>query len=153
MTPEYRENFQKGLEYQDFTVRKLYEAGIPLVGFSSFRYQVEMGENMAGIEIKLDGRMSETGSVYFETSEKSDADNEEYVPSGIYRSDNTWLYAIGDYSVLYICGKDQLRRLFERENVKNETFARFVETPTSRGMLLPQRYVEERLALKTIRFT
>ena len=149
-TPEYSKNFEKGLEYQDFVVKKLYEAGIPLVGYSSFQYQVTIGENAAGVEIKFDDRMKDTGNVYIEVAEKSDKRNEAFAASGIYRNDNTWLYAIGDYSVIYLCGKTHLRQLYERERGKAKTFVKFTDTPTSQGMLLPQKYVEEKLALKRV---
>jgi len=152
MTPEYRQNFIKGAEYQDFIMERLYEQGIVLASYSSKKYQVKYGENKAGIEIKFDGRMKETGNVYFEISEKSDPHNLEFIASGIFRNDNTWLYVIGDYEVAYVCGESHLRLIYERETGKKKTSAEIKETPTSKGMILPQKYVEERLALKTLRF-
>jgi hypothetical protein len=92
--------------------------------------------------------MSKTGNV---SAEKSDPANSAYVPSGIYRRDNTWIYAIGDYSVLYLCTKNYLRRIFECRR-KPEGY-RFVEngSETSRGMLLPAGFVEL-TAAKVLRF-
>jgi hypothetical protein len=152
MTALYSRRLREGLEYQDFAVERLYMAGIPLVCYSSQKYQNEAGESMAGIEIKFDKEMSKSGNVYFETAEKSDPANSAYVPSGIYRSDNTWIYAIGDYSVLYLCAKNYLRRIFECER-KPEGY-RLVEngSGTSRGMLLPAGFVEM-AAAKVLRFS
>jgi hypothetical protein len=152
LTAQYVHNMQRGPEYQDFVVRELYyKAGISVVSFSSQKYQCECGENISGIEIKYDDRMKQTGNVYFEIAEKRRAENKDYVASGIFRDDNTWLYAIGDHETLFLCGKTHLRQVYERECDKSPSFARFVQTPTSRGMLLPKKYVEEKLALKVIR--
>lgn len=88
MTALYARRLREGLEYQDFAVHKLYEAGIPLVCFSTMKYQNAVGENIGGVEIKFDREMSKTGNVYVETMEKSDPKNKDYVPSGIYRNDS-----------------------------------------------------------------
>ena len=146
----YQDSYEKGVEYQDYIVKQLYQVGIPLVCFTSRKYQRE-GENIAGFEIKFDDRMRETGNVYFETAEKTDAGNKDFMASGIFRNDNTWLYVIGDYDTVYICGKAHLRHVYEREREKEESFARFTGTETSQGMLLPQKYVEEQLAVKTLK--
>jgi len=151
MTPEYQYNFVKGMEFQDYASNKLREIGLFFTSYASRKYQITYGENSAGIEIKFDDRMKETGNVYFETDEKSNVNNVEFVASGIFRNDNTWLYAIGDYDVIYICGKVHLRQVYEREKERDQSFARFVETPTSKGMLLPQKYVEEKLAARVIK--
>jgi hypothetical protein len=150
LTEQYETNLSKGTEYQDFVMEKLHEIGITIMSYSSKKYQVLYGENRAGVEIKFDDRMKETGNIYFELSEKSKAGNKEYITSGIFRNDNTWLYAIGNYEIIYLCGKKHLRQIYEREK-GNRKFARFVETPTSRGMLLPQKYVEEKVAVKMIK--
>lgn len=99
MTELYKEMLEKGLEYQDFiTDMLLSEIGISLSTYSSKKYQYSVGENKQGIEIKFDDRYKETGNLYIEIKEKSNAINANYVDSGIYRSDNTWLYVIGDYT-------------------------------------------------------
>jgi len=156
MTDLYRKNLRLGQEFQDFAVQQLYKAGIVVVGYSSFKYQTEVGENVNGYEIKFDNRMSETGNVYFESGEKTNPNNSEYIASGIFRNDNTWMYVIGNYKIIYLCAKKSLRifyeRALERKRNKLNTIARFKETPTSQGMILPQKYVEEQLAAMTLRF-
>ena len=67
--------------------------------------------------------------MYIETSEKSHSDNKEYIPSGIYREDNSWLYVIGDEKTVYIFSTKYLRLLDSRYKK--------VEKPTSKGFLMP----------------
>jgi hypothetical protein len=151
MTELYAQKLHEGLEYQDFVIHKLYDAGIPLVVFSSFKYQSAIGETIGGIEIKYDQELSKTGNVYFEISEKSHSKNQYYVPSGIYRNDNAWIYAIGNYTVLYLCAKNHLQRIYEAK--QKPSGYRMVENKsrTSMGMLLPVSFVE-RIAAKILHF-
>ena len=111
LTPYYIEKFEAGLEYQDYVADKLRKSDpcIILAPYSSRKYQNEHGESASGIEIKYDMRMKETGNLYFEVSEKSNADLLEYTASGIMRNDNTWLYLIGDYDQAFLFSKSQLR--------------------------------------------
>jgi hypothetical protein len=147
---EYYERKKKdGLEYQDFIVDKLCEIGIPILCYSSLKYQYNVGESKGGIEIKLDDRLAETGNLYIEVSEKSNSKNKDYISSGIYRNDNTWLYIIGNYKVIYIFAKLHLRMVYE--DISREKFFRRVQTPTSQGFLLPAKYAEEKLAAKVIK--
>ena len=92
----YVKKLEEGLEFQDVATTALYQRGIVVVAYSSRRWQNERGENMLGAEIKRDGKFRQTGNLYIETAEKSHPDNPAYVPSGIMRSDNSWLYVIGD---------------------------------------------------------
>lgn len=138
MTDKYKEMLQKGLEYQDFiTDILLKEIGISLSSYSSKKYQYNIGENKQGIEIKFDDRYKETGNLYIEVQEKSNADNYNYVDSGIYRSDNTWLYLIGDYSEVFIFSKKQLIIMYKNNNYRK------VQTPTSIGFLIPSNDAEK----------
>ena len=133
MTNLYKEMLEKGLEYQDFiTDILLSEIGISLSTYSSKKYQYSVGENKQGIEIKFDDRYKETGNLYIEIKEKSNATNPNYVDSGIYRSDNTWLYVIGDYTEVFIFSKKQLIMMHKKGIFKEVT------TPTSIGFLVPR---------------
>jgi hypothetical protein len=145
MNEYYKKQLEKGLQFQDYVTEKLYDVGLPVVGYSSKKFQCSNGENKCGFEIKFDDKVKDTGNLYIEIAEKSDEKNINFIASGIYRNDNTWLYIIGDYSKIFIFSKKQLRMVFERKNAfKN------VETKTSRGFLLPAKYAEEKLAIKII---
>ena len=145
MTPYYVEKLGQGLEYQDFVMEKLYENGIPLISYSSKKYQVLKGENKAGIEIKNDQKFRTTGNFYIETDEKSNCNNKEYYPSGVFREDNTWLYILGDYEEIYVFSKKQLQLSYGNKSYKRVT------TPTSKGFLLPLDKAINGLAIKIIK--
>jgi hypothetical protein len=144
MTDNYKECLQKGLEFQDYVSQVLMnELGISLTTYNSIKYQIIKGENRQGFEIKFDDKFKETSNLYIEVKEKAKAENKYYVDSGIYRNDNTWLYIIGDYTQLFIFGKNHLQ-LMDRTNKYRK-----VRTPTSIGFLLP--YTDAvKYSLKTI---
>jgi len=128
---KYAECLEAGQRFEDFVTDVLYRNGIPVVGHASRQYQLR-GENKAGIEIKFDRRFAETRNLYIETEERSHPDRPHVVQGGIYRPDNSWLYLIGDRSILFIFSKTMLRGLHARGSYAP------VEIATSRGFLLPE---------------
>lgn len=129
------EKMEEAKEYQDFVcswVARNY--GLVLSIFSSKKYQQKIGESLQGIEIKYDKKFSETGNVYIEIGEKAYPREGEYYPSGIYANDNSWLYFIGNYDIMYIFSKKQLKTVYEKL-----LYTRMIpdnETKTSTGFLL-----------------
>lgn len=106
--------FQEGLEFQDFVANLLLkEMGIVISNYSSKYYQQAYGENAQGFEIKLDRQILETGHVSIEVAEKSKAINKSFVPSGIMREDNSWLYIQGNKKIIFIFGKKSLQQLYQ----------------------------------------
>lgn len=144
MTPYYREKLKQGLHYQDFVVEELYKIGLPIISYSSKEYQNMIGENKAGIEIKNDMNFRKTGNFYIEIAEKSNAENRNFVDSGIYRKDNTWLYLIGDEIEIFIFGKNQLEYLHKKGKYRE------VQISTSKGFLLPVIEARNIYAIKII---
>jgi len=131
VTEYYKEMLEKGLEYQDFVMERLIEElGISLTQYSSKKFQYNVGENKQGIELKFDDRYKKTGNLYIETAEKSNANNTRFISSGIYRNDNTWLYLIGNYEIIFIFSKKYLVYIHEKK------IFREIEIPTSQGFLL-----------------
>ena len=137
MTKYYDEKLKQGQEYQDFVVSELYKIGIPVITYTSKKYQIGEGENKAGFEIKFDDRFKKTGNLYIEIAEKADPNNPNFIPSGIYCRDNAWLYVIGDYQSIYIFPKELLKQLHATGIYKE------VKIETSRGYLLPKKDAEE----------
>ena len=145
MNQYYKEKLMLGLHYQDFVVEELYKIGLPIISYSSKEFQFNIGENKAGIEIKNDQNFRKTGNFYIEISEKSNPKNKTFIPSGIYRTDNTWLYLIGDEKDIYIFAKNQLVAI-HKNNIYRE-----VEIPTSRGFLFPVNdVIRKNYAIKVI---
>lgn len=107
----YREKLAEGLEFQDFVCRELFKhSSIIIQNTVSRRYQLEVGENFQGYEIKYDARMKNTGNLYFETHESA-KDCPGLVESGILRSDHHH-YCIGDYEQLFIFDSNRLRNIY-----------------------------------------
>ena len=131
----YADRLKAAQEYQDFLCEQLHEKGIVLQNMTSQKYQ-HRKENMLGMEIKFDDMIKKTGRMYIETDEKAHPDNPYYVPSGIYREDNSWLYAIGDYKELFVFGKKMLRRL-DKHN-PDWLYRPLKSKPTSRGFCIPK---------------
>ena len=152
MTELYAENFRLGLEYQDFVFEQLrHMDGMPIFlgAYASQKYQNERGESPSGIEIKYDRKFRQTGNLYIEVAEKSDAQLPNYTLSGVMREDNSWLYLIGDYDEAFIFPKVLLRVLCRRDNSE----IKYCELPTSQGYLFPLDYVQRKcLCAKHILF-
>lgn len=134
----YKRNLESAIEFQDYVSSLLFDRGLVVVQYGSRKYQFERGENSGGIEIKHDQKLKQTGNLYIECSEKADPARSAYTASGIYRDDNAWLYAIGDYSRVYLFAKSTLQLLH-----KTNRYTSAVIT-TSTGFLLPAQPDGER---------
>lgn len=139
-TNYYTRKRELGEKYEDF-INELFltEFRIELTFYEDRESQFT-GENEQGIEIKFDDRFSETGNLYIEYEERSRVEY-NFSPSGIDKKDNSWLWAIGDYEVVYIFGKSQLLKL--------KKVCKHVQTDTSKGFLLPKELADE-ICLKRI---
>jgi hypothetical protein len=103
--------FKEGVEFQDFVCVELAKrSGVIVQNLGSKRYQLAIGENIQGFEIKLDTLFLKTNRLSIEVAEKSKAENAEWVPSGIYRNDNTWLYIQGNYEQFFVFQKNLLQK-------------------------------------------
>lgn len=137
MTDAYDKYYAAKLEgaklYQDFVVDAAWDLlGLAIVQYSSQAYQNAIGESRTGVEIKHDEKFADTGNLWIEVSEKANPKNGHYVDSGIYRTDNTWLYCIGDYDNIFLFSKTLLRSLHRSGRwpvIENRT-------KTSNGFLL-----------------
>lgn len=148
---QYRQTkIESGLLYQDFVVDCCWRLlGLAIVQFSSRAYQTTVGESLTGVEIKHDERMAQTGNLWIELAEKAVPRPGEYAKSGIRRDDNTWLYAIGNYDVIYLFAKRFLVALGEARKSDGAHTYKHLEnnTQTSLGYLLPSRDAERYAAV------
>jgi hypothetical protein len=131
-TQIYQTEFARGKAYEDF-IKELFksELFIDLTFYQTQCQQFNIGETAQGFEIKFDERSLETSHLWIEYMEKSNHRNAAFVDSGIRRSDNTWLYCIGNYSRVFVFSKKILNLLHESNRYENK------EIPTSRGFVLP----------------
>jgi len=141
-------SYQSGLEFQDFVADLLRERlSIVITNYQSQRFQFGTGENTQGIEIKLDRDILRTGNVSIEVAEKARAANPYYVPSGIYRNDNSWLYIQGNWDIVFIFAKSTLRLLHRSGRYPADSL------PTLQRFLLPlddaKRYAAKVIELNT----
>lgn len=104
--------FEQGLEFQDFCRPLLLKYGIIAAYYTSKKYQIKEGESVFGVEIKLDNLCTKTKRMSIEIAEKSRAANYKFVPSGIMRPDNTWLYVQGNFEIVYVFSKKFLVNLY-----------------------------------------
>jgi hypothetical protein len=132
----YRKMLKKGLEYQDFVMEFLHYQGLPLITYSSEKYQIEKGENKLGVEIKFDDNFKRTGNLFIEVEERRD-ENKKYINSGIFRDDNTWLYIIGDYEWAFVFFKIQLQGLRNKHKIIE------IGKKTSKGFLISTEEIKK----------
>lgn len=128
----YEENKMLGGDYEDFIRSVLKERyNYTLHPYTTEEGQYKYGENKEGIEIKNDLIMERTRRIWIEVAEKTNKDNLEFVPSGIYRGDNSRRYLIGNYQEIYIFKIEVLRQAYQ-----NGDYYMLKANPTSKGFLL-----------------
>lgn len=139
MTENYRQQLADGQAFEQFIKEQLlHKRAINLEIIDTYEEQYTIGETKQGYEIKYDKKYKDTGNLYIETKEKSNPANPYYVPSGIFRQDNTHTWIIGDYKQVYLFNKQTLIELYESKN-----YLRYVSTATSHGFLLNQVRIDE----------
>jgi hypothetical protein len=137
--------YQRGVEWQDFVCQYLVREGIVLQNFSSKKYQYEVGENLQGWEIKRDDRCTDTGRLSIEVAEKSSRGLPFWTDSGIMSRLNPWLYIQGNRSILFIFATKTLRAYLAKYNCEVTE-----KMGTIKTFYIPMD-VAEYLALKVIR--
>jgi hypothetical protein len=131
------DSFEIGNEFQDFVCLELSKMSIILQNINSKKFQYDIGENLQGFEIKYDARCTgdqgtiPTNRLSIEIAEKTNAINQEYIKSGIYRNDNSWLYIQGNYHMIWIFSKKILKLLYESGRYKEDFL------PTIKKFYLP----------------
>jgi hypothetical protein len=124
----HKDSFEVGTEFQDFVCIEMAKDGIILQNISSKKFQYETGENLQGFEIKYDSRCTgcntdkaATNQLSIEVAEKTKAENINYIPSGIYRGDNAWIYIQGNYMMFWVFSIKHLRLIYETGKYETHT--------------------------------
>jgi len=113
-TKAAKNTFESGDKFAEFAASKLNPFGITTWTFGSHHQQFAIGENGQGVEYKLDNRCTDTNRLSIEIAEKTDAGNLDWIPSGIMRNDNAWLYVQGNYEIIFVFSKKWLRRVYRK---------------------------------------
>ena len=146
----YSDSLEIGNEFQDFVCIELAKESIILQNINSKKFQYETGENLQGFEIKYDARCTgdkstiATNQLSIEISEKTKDSNLNYIASGIYRNDNSWLYIQGNYMMFWIFSKRILKLLHKSGRYKEH------ELPTIKKFYLPIIDADKYCAKKVI---
>ena len=97
-----KDSLEVGAEFQDFAAYRINKRlGIAIQIFSSKKFQYAVGESIQGVEFKLDQGMVRYGHLSIEIAEKTSLSQVRWIPSGIYRSDNTQFYVHGNYDSFF----------------------------------------------------
>lgn len=115
-------SLEKGLAFQDFVCLRLAERNIVLQNIASKKFQLKVGENLQGFEIKLDNGCTRYGRLSIEVAEKSSRDVLWWTPSGILREDNSIIYIQGNYDCFWVFMKNWLVRYYEQKQPEVEEF-------------------------------
>ena len=134
MLDYYKIKYKEGKKFEKFIINDFWGK---LECFPNELHLIETkirqrnGETEEGFEIKFDNVSISSGNLYIEYMEKKHRTDRCYVNSGILKSDNSKYWIIGNYNFVFIIKKQVLFDLYFEGNLKK------VETPTSRGYLLP----------------
>jgi len=106
-----KRSFADGMQFQDFVVEKFNEWGFYIQLYASRLYQLQRGESVQRVEIKLDKGCFKYGHLSIETAERKNLSS-QWVHSGIYRPDSVF-YVQGNEDVLYMFLRRDLVRWHE----------------------------------------
>ena len=136
----YQRDLALGLAYEEWVYDvALATTGVDLGPCVGLVEQLTIGENRAGVEIKLDRKFRETGRYFIETEERPTA-KDRWRPSGIYRKDNCKWFLIGDRDGFVVIPVGALR--VEAQTPDGPAWSalprghRRVAIPTAKGFLL-----------------
>ncbi len=144
MTPEdqrhYDDRLRCGEHYQTVVADALKrDWDIDMHFTTTEKDQLAVGESLEGIEVKFDAVSARTPNLWIETHERRDPHHGPLVPSGIFRTDNTTLYAIGNFTTLWVLAKDMLQLLDKDPKLTH----RHNDTGSSRAFLLPKTLADD----------
>lgn len=133
---EYIKRLNIAHKFEIFVENKFKELDVNIGLFKTKEGQYT-GETEIGLEIKYDMQLEKTGNIYIEYQEKPSKDDDNFIPSGILKTDNTKYWLIGNMQEHYFIYKADLLKLYYKDDVKK------VETETSKGFLISRDKVKE----------
>lgn len=137
-TQKEKEDYQRGLEYQDFAMKNLEERDIAHWQFySSDAFQLKVGEGPSGVECKYDDMSETTKRLFIETKTRRDP-NTEWKDGGIYQT-NCSRYFQGNLQVGYLFNTSFLKK----QHATKKWEERPKKDQTAYGFLVPLSQCEQ----------
>lgn len=151
MSSYVEEKSLEGGAYQDFIGRVAEARGKPLHFCTTYKDQVEIGENHEGVEIKYASGLYTYNGIWVEIEEKTEPTDLHWRRSGILRKDNTKFFASGNYYEIWVFPIYHIQEAYYTGPYKVKTIKR----GTSRGFYLPiedfEKYKGRRMSLAPYR--
>lgn len=142
----YQKCLFRGELFQDFAVDALHRLlNLGIYVYESKKFQISKGESVQGFEFKYDSYFHTSKRLWIELQERKYTWN-PYVPGGILKENNTWMYCIGDEAIFYVIPVRHLRDY--RDKYKPED--RENDRRTSIGYFLPILNAEGMCAVKIV---
>jgi hypothetical protein len=108
-----RDAVEKGLQFQDWVCCLFKERyNFPIQNMCSRRYQLALGENLQGWEIKLDDLCLQYGRLSIEIAERRHKHMPSWTPSGIFAEPGSTFYAQGNAQFVAVFSTRWLRGYF-----------------------------------------
>lgn len=114
--------YEDGAEFLEFATREILRAKqLRITAYMSQRYQYGVGESHQGVEFKLCNVFPSSGRLSIEVFERSRCTPTlGWSPSGILRRDNTWLYVIGNRTMLFAFAAKTLVNMYAESGIHAE---------------------------------
>jgi len=119
----------------DYCCWACYRKGLLILPFISEHYQFKVGESIQGVEFKFNSWCPKSHRLSIEIEERTAIDR-LWVKSGIYRSDNTWLYIQGTLKKAWAFSIRYLRRLNDSKKFE------YKEEQTIKTFYLPEKIAD-----------
>lgn len=146
-TDYYIEQLNKSHRFEVYVDYLFRQSGYDIGLFYGKNQQYRQGETAAGIEIKCDMKLQETGNVYIEYQERITKDG-EWVDSGILKKDETRYFLIGTVEKFYILPRTKLQSYYNRlvkygEKLSGMRLVEEKEHQTSKRFIMSKRRAEQ----------
>lgn len=135
--PYGRAQIAKGNRYADFVMPLVSPYGLTFWLSHSPLFQVNVGENTQGVEVKNDNRCTDTKRLSIEVAEKSNKDKEAWTASGILSPDNAWCYIQGNYEMIFVFSKKWLLRYYREKRPEVTVYIDPINNGACKRFFLP----------------
>ena len=130
-------------EFMRFVQKVTKVAGFNVEFYESAEDQLTKGEGPSGLEVKFDRKSRETHRYYIEFAQCSRSLGWRWVPSGLFKEEPTWLWAVGTQELFYVIHRATLSELYFEGVYDIRKCEKDNDTHT-RGYCLPMRDMDRK---------